>query len=122
MSWIIALAAAAAAASGPAPSAATDAQPAKADRTAALAKLPAADVDIERALWRALEADPERIVCSSRVATGSHQQRQTCGSLQRWFDARTPGEIAAKRAPWQLIEEIKEQRKKALAKARRGGA
>ena len=122
MSWIIAAAAAAAAASGPPPSTAAEPQPAKSDRAAALAQLPAADLDIEKALWRALESNPERVVCSARVETGSRQQQQTCGSLRRWFDARTPGEVADKRAPWQLIEEIKEQRRKALAKSRRGGA
>ena len=68
-----------------------------------------------------LERDPERVLCSVRVGTGSRQPRTTCSSIQRWFNARRPDEIAEGKAPWQLVEEIKEQRRKALMRMRREG-
>ena len=87
---------------------------AAAARAAQLAALPAADLDIHKGLHRALELDPERVVCATRIRTGSKIPRSTCGSLRRWFDSRTPAEISNGDAPWQLVEEIKEQRRKAL--------
>lgn len=91
---------------------------AAAERAAKLAALPASDEDIDRALWQMLERDPERVVCSIRVHTGSRQKRTSCATLDAWFRSRKPQEIQARDAPWQLVEEIKEQRKKALLRSR----
>ena len=90
-------------------------------RAQALAALPASDEDIRRSLFEMLARDPERVVCSVRVGTGSRQARTTCSSLRRWFNARRPDEIAEGKAPWQLVEEIKDQRRKALMRMRREG-
>lgn len=122
MSFLIALAAGAAIAAAqpsPTPSAPAGADPAA--RAARLAALPSADRDIDAGLWRALEIAPDRVVCASRTPTGTKMPRQTCGSLRSWFASRRVAEIRERRAPWQLIEEIKEQRKKVLSKARAGG-
>lgn len=94
---------------------------ASADRRAAMLKLPASDEDIQRALKSMLERDPERLVCSIRVHTGSRQPRKSCSTLRAWFNNRLPGEIAQDEAPWQLVEEIKDQRRKALMRDRAGG-
>ena len=91
------------------------------DRRSAMAKLPATDADIQRALFQMLERDPERVVCSIRTHTGSRQPRTSCATLANWFAHRLPAEIQRDEAPWQLVEEIKEQRKKALLKSRKGG-
>lgn len=78
----------------------------------------ATDDDIERALWGLLQTDPERVVCTEQILTGSRQPRAVCGSVKRWFDARPADEKAGERAPGPLVEEIKKQRSKAAAKAR----
>ena len=114
MSLLIALATAAAIAGSPPAAAPETDEAARAARAARLAGLPAADRDIQVGLWRALETDPKRVVCASHIATGTKMPRQTCGSLQEWFDARTPGEIAERMPPSQLVEEIKVQRRKVL--------
>jgi hypothetical protein len=117
MSLLIALAAAAAlGGSGPAPATPTSSPDDAAARAARLAELPATDQDIEVGLWRALEANPERVVCSIRTHTGSRQARTSCATLKNWFANRLPREIQKGDAPWQLVEEIKDQRKKAMAR------
>ena len=78
----------------------------------------ASDEDIERALWSLLRTDPERVVCTQQMLTGSRQPRAVCGSVKRWFDARPAAEKASESAPWQLVEEIKKKRSEAAAKAR----
>lgn len=106
---------------GAEPGAASTAAPSPdqtAARAARLAALPAADLDIHNGLHRALELDPERLVCATRLRTGSKIPRSTCGSLRRWFDSRTPAEISNGDAPWQLVEEIKEQRRKVVGQLR----
>lgn len=91
------------------------------DRARALAALPSSDEDIRRALFAMVQKDPERVVCSIRTQTGTRQPRTSCATLKNWFAHRTPREIQAKEAPWQLVEEIKEQRKKAMMRAGRSG-
>lgn len=103
------------AASLPPPTAATTALQA-AERAAKLAALPASDRDIHAGLWRALEIDPGRVVCSVRIPTGTRVPRTSCGELRAWFENRRPREINDGEAPWQLVEEIKERRRKALMK------
>ena len=88
------------------------------DKTETLAALPASDLDIQRALWAAYQSNPEKNVCVTRTLTGSHQPRQVCGTLQRWFAARTPDEVSRKEPPSPLVEGIKEERRKAMARAR----
>ena len=78
------------------------------------------DIEIEQALWRALEEEPDRVVCTQQIILGSRQQKAACGTIRRWFDARQPSEVARKRAPWQLVEQITKGRKEAMQK-RRGG-
>lgn len=90
------------------------------DRTRVLSALPASDEDIKRSLFEMLEREPERVVCSVRVHTGSRQPRTSCATLQAWFANRRAGEIANNDAPWQLVEEIKERRKKAMMRAKGG--
>ncbi len=77
-----------------------------------------ADVVIEKALFRLLETDPQRVVCTRRAPTGTRVPRVTCGSVERWFDARTPEDKLEERAPWQLVEQIKINRHKRAAKQR----
>ena len=100
------------------------AQPTAADRAAAAAAAEAADRstdhEIEQALWKLLNEDPDRVVCTEQVILGSRQPRAACGTVKRWFDARQPSEVARQKAPWQLVEQIKKGRKEALQK-RRGG-
>ena len=91
------------------------------DKTEALAALPASDLDIQRALWAAYQSNPEKNVCVTRTLTGSHQPRQVCGTLQRWFAARTPDEVSRREPPSPLVEGIKEERRKAMARARSAG-
>jgi hypothetical protein len=94
------------------------------DRAQAAAAAEAAnrssEAEIEDALWDLLARDPERVVCTRQTMLGSRQPRVACGTVKRWFDARKPEEIAAKRAPWQLVEQIKKGRKEALQKHRGG--
>ena len=78
----------------------------------------ATNADIEDALWKLLETDPERVVCTEQMITGSRQPRAVCGSVKRWFNARTPTEKATRQPPWQLVEEITKNRKKAEAAGR----
>jgi hypothetical protein len=85
----------------------------------ALLALPAADEDIRRALFEMHVQDPERRVCTTQILTGSRQPRKTCGTLKEWFATRKPGDVQANRAPWQLVEEIKKQRRK--VNAQQGG-
>ncbi|MDP8916863.1 MAG: hypothetical protein M3M95_06640 [Pseudomonadota bacterium] len=118
MSFLIALAATAVLGGAEPATAPTLSPDAAAARAARLTALPASDFDIHAGLHRALELDPERVVCATRLRTGSKIPRSTCGSLRRWFDSRTPAEIADGDAPWQLVEEIKEQRRKAMAQSR----
>jgi hypothetical protein len=87
----------------------------------ALLSLPSADEDIRRDLFEALARNPEQRVCTNQTLTGSRQPRRTCGTLQHWFAERTSAEVQAREAPWQLVEEIKRQRRKANVRAR-GGA
>ena len=103
--------------SGAPPAEATKLNP---EQVRALAALPASDEDINRSLIEMLERDPERVVCSIRTHTGSRQPRTSCATLRAWFANRRPGEIRNNDAPWQLVEEIKEQRKKALMRSRGG--
>jgi hypothetical protein len=118
MSILIALAAGAlVSTAGPAEAAASSTK-VEPSRTQQLHARPAGDEDIRRDLWRALEQNPERVVCSTRAKTGTRIPRPTCGTLRRWFDARILSEVQNEDAPWQLVEEIKEQRRKALAEAR----
>jgi hypothetical protein len=91
-----------------------------AERVRTLSALPSTDEDIRRALFEMLARDPERVVCSIRTQTGSRQPRTSCATLKNWFANRRPGEIASEEAPWQLVEEIKEQRKKALLRSDKG--
>ena len=95
------------------------------DREAAAAAREAADrstdIEIEEALWRALETDPDRVVCTTQMILGSRQQKAACGTIQRWFDARQPSEVARKKAPWQLVEQVKKGRKEAMQKRRASG-
>lgn len=95
-----------------APAATVNAPDAAAERARAVAALPDSDIDIDKGIWAALAANPERTVCVTRVSTGSRRKKPTCGTLRSWFDTRRPGDIAAGRAPWQLVEEIKHQRSK----------
>ena len=78
----------------------------------------ASNADIEAALWKLLEQDPERVVCTEQMILGSRQPRAVCGSVKRWFDARPASEKASRQPPWQLVEEILEKRSKAEARAR----
>lgn len=86
----------------------------------ALLALPSADEDIRRALFEALSRDPEQKVCTTQTLTGSRQPRKTCGTIREWFRERTTAEVQAKEAPWQLVEEIKKQRRRVSARARAG--
>jgi hypothetical protein len=70
-----------------------------------------ADIQIEQALFKLLETDPQRVVCTRRAPTGTRVPRVTCGSVERWFGARTPEDVADERAPWQLVEQIKFNRR-----------
>jgi hypothetical protein len=120
MSLLIALAAGALV-SGTAPAEVAAANPTvEPTRTERLHARPAGDEDIRRDLWLALEQNPERVVCSTRAKTGTRIPRPTCGTLRRWFDARLVSEVQNEDAPWQLVEEIKEQRRKSLSQARSG--
>ena len=98
-----------------APDAAT---PAPLVRSSTLLALPSADEDIRRALLQSHAQQPERRVCTLQVLTGSRQPRQICGTLREWFQQRTPAEVQADEAPWQLVEEIKRQRRKANMRPR----
>lgn len=91
-------------------------------RTQSLAALPASDLDIRRALLAAHQATPEKSVCVTRTLTGSKQPRQICGTLARWFAARSAGEVAQGHPPSQLVEGIKEERRKAMMRDRAAGA
>ena len=108
-------------AAGPAGAAASPQAPRSADRTRAMVALPAGDADIDRALFEMLERDPERQVCSVRIQTGSRQPRTSCATLRAWFANRRVSEIRNNEAPWQLVEEIKQRRKKALLRSQNGG-
>ncbi len=80
--------------------------------------LRATDIEIEKALFQLLDTDPQRVVCTRRAPTGTRVPRVTCGSVERWFNARTPEDKADKRAPWQLVDQIKINRQKRLARQR----
>lgn len=120
MSLLIALAAGALVSGAPPAEVAAPDPTVEPTRREQLHARPAGDEDIRRDLWRALEQNPERVVCSTRAKTGTRIPRPTCGTLRRWFDARLMTEVQNKEAPWQLVEEIKEQRRKSLAQARSG--
>ena len=77
------------------------------------------DAKIEKGLFQLLETQPQRVVCAQWAKTGTRLVTPVCGTVERWFNAREPGEIAAGRAPWALVEEIKRNKRKA-ASARRG--
>jgi hypothetical protein len=70
----------------------------------------ASDRDIEQALFKLLEDDPERVVCAHGARTGTRMAKPVCGTVRRWFNARHPGDVAANRAPWQLVGQIKKAR------------
>jgi len=76
------------------------------------------DQVIEAQLFKLLESDPERVVCAEPPRTGTRLPQPVCGSLRRWFDARTPAEVIKNRAPWALVEEIKKNKRKASARRR----
>ena len=79
---------------------------------------PLTDRTIETQLFQLLETQPERVVCASPPQTGTRLPKPVCGSVERWFNARKPEDVAANRAPWQLIEEIKKNKRKAAAARR----
>ena len=80
----------------------------------------ATDREIEEALFRLLEQDPERVVCAYPPQTGTRMPRAVCGSVARWFGARHPDDVAARRAPWQLVDQIKKGRREWQQKQRGG--
>ena len=92
------------------------------ERARAMAALPASDLDIQRGLMAAYQANPNKNVCVNRTMTGSRQPRQVCGTLASWFENRLPGEVARNEPPFQLVEGIKEQRRKTLARGGRGNS
>ena len=71
---------------------------------------------IEDQLFQLWESQPERMVCAQPPATGTRMPKPVCGTLDRWFNARRPEDVVAKRAPWQLVEEIKKNKRKASAR------
>ncbi|MBW3560230.1 MAG: hypothetical protein KY446_04785 [Proteobacteria bacterium] len=91
-------------------------------RTQALTALPSSDLDIQRALWAAYQTTPNKSVCVNRTLTGSRQPRQVCGTLDQWFRARTPSEVSRNEPPFQLVEGIKDQRRKAMVRGGGGSA
>ena len=76
------------------------------------------DAKIEQGLFALLEKQPQRVVCAEWAKTGTRLATPVCGTVERWFNAREPADIAAGRAPWQLVEEIKRNKRK--ASGRRG--
>jgi hypothetical protein len=78
------------------------------------------DTRIEQELFKALKANPEQVVCAVPRGTGTRMPQPVCGSLQRWFNARTPAEISRDRAPWQLVEEVKKNKRKVSSRGRKG--
>ena len=78
------------------------------------------DVRIEQELVKAWKANPEQVVCAVPRKTGTRLPQPVCGTLQVWFDARTPEELFQERAPWQLVEEIKKNKRKVGSRGRRG--
>jgi len=93
--------------------AATPADAARVMPPASSAAWTASDEEINRGLIQAFERSPERRVCASYTVTGTRQPREVCGTLQSWFNSRTPGEVRRRRAPYYLIEEVKERRAEA---------
>ena len=73
------------------------------------------DRTIEAQLFQLREQQPDRVVCTTRSKTGTRMPQPVCGSLERWFNARGAEDVAAGRAPWQLVEEIKKNKRKAAA-------
>lgn len=88
------------------------------EQSGGLLALPSADEDIRRALFQSHAQEPDRRVCTVQILVGSRQPRRTCGTLREWFAARTPSQVAAEEAPWQLVEEIKKQRRKVNMRSR----
>jgi hypothetical protein len=78
----------------------------------------AGDAAIREALLQEHKANPERKVCIQRVFTGSRQPRAVCGTLKEFFEQRRPDEVSAGDPPYELIEQVKENRRKVEAKAR----
>ena len=78
------------------------------------------DAKIEKGLFQLLETQPQRVVCAQWAKTGTRLESPVCGSVERWFNAREPEDVAAGRAPWQLVEEIKRNKRKAASAGRRG--
>ena len=70
------------------------------------------DLRIEQELFRLWKEQPQRVVCAVPPKTGTRLPQPVCGSVERWFNARTPEAIAAGRAPWQLVAEIKKNKRK----------
>lgn len=81
----------------------------------------AGDAAIREALLQEYRTNPERKVCIQRVLTGSRQPRTICGTLNEFFAQRSVGEISAGDPPSELVEQVKESRRKAQAKARAAG-
>ena len=73
----------------------------------------ASDEAISRGLVSAWRATPNRRVCATYTATGSHVPISVCGTLESFFAGRTRAEVAGQRAPSRLIDEVKRQRLRA---------
>ena len=83
--------------------------------TSQRAKTPVQDMTdkvIEDQLFALLESQPDRVVCAVPKKTGSRMPKPVCGTVERWFNARTPAEIAAGKPPWRLMDEIRKNRRK----------
>lgn len=78
----------------------------------------AGDLEIRQALLDEYAANPDRKVCIQRTFTGSRQPRAVCGPLRSFWAMRPAREVAAGDPPWELVEQIKENRRKVTAKAR----
>lgn len=70
------------------------------------------DKVIEDQLFQLLETQPDRVVCAVPRKTGSRMPKPVCGTVERWFNARTPAEIAAGKPPWRLMDEIRKNQRK----------
>ena len=78
------------------------------------------DRRIEQELFKAWKANPEQVVCAVPRSTTTRMSQPVCGSLQSWFNSRSMAELSKDRAPWQLVEEVKKNKRKVSARGRRG--
>jgi hypothetical protein len=78
------------------------------------------DRRIEQELFKAWKANPQQVVCAVPRSTTTRMAQPVCGSLQSWFNSRSMAELSKDRAPWQLVEEVKKNKRKANSRDRRG--